>query len=223
MIPTIAVIPTRYEPDRLRALLDCITPEANVIVLDNGHEPPIPGTVDTRGLGIYALWNLGWRLALERANPVNVAILNDDIRLLPGTLRLLGHALRAEPRIGCVYPDARYSLDKGLPRSLTYTTEWDPAGGRSMTGFCFVFKGELPLPPFDEGMEWWYGDSEFDEQIKLAGHGVSRIDGVPIEHISDTELNDWARRPDLREATVRDGERWAALHDRVVDGRWVPR
>lgn len=223
MIPTIAVIPSRYEPDRLRALLDIITPEANVIVLDNGHEPPIAGAVDARGMGIYAMWNRGWQMALEIANPVNVAILNDDIQILPGTLKLLARALRAEPRIGAVFPDVRIPLEAGLPAAIRYTIEWDPAGGRSMTGFCFVFKGELALSPFDEGMMWWYGDSEFDESVKLAGYGVAMVNGLPIAHVSDAEANDWARRPELKEAIAEDGERWAARHDRIENGRWVPR
>lgn len=224
MIPTVAVIPTRYEEARLRALLDVVTPEATPIILDNGHEPPIRGdVVDTRGLGLYAQWNLGWRLAVERYGTVNIAVLNDDILIHPGTLTMMATALRQQRRIGCVYPDVRTGFARGLPSYIRLTAEWDPLGGRSMTGFCFMFKGELPLPPFDEGMEWWYGDSEFDESLKAAGYGVARVDHLPIIHVSDSETNDWARRPELREATERDGLRWAERHDHVVNGRWVPR
>lgn len=228
MIPTVAVIPSRYEPKRVAALAGELVAEAEVIILDNGHEPRLTSrdprltVVDARGDGVYRMWNRGWQMALERARPVNVAVLNDDILIRPGTLTLLARALRAEPRLGAVYPDARVRSGR-LPRKITYTTEWDPAGGRSLTGFCFMFKGELELPPFDEGMEWWYGDSEFDESVKLAGYGVARVDRVPIYHVSDSEANDWARRPELKEAVVRDGERWAERHDRIVDGRWVPR
>jgi GT2 family glycosyltransferase len=223
-VSTVVVIPSRYEPARLRKLVRPLNREAEVIVLDNGHEPPLDlgrvTVVEARGRGIYAMWNMGWRMALERHNPVNVAVLNDDIEILPGTITLMARALRAAPRIGCVYPDP--SVRSGqLPWRIQLTPEWDPAGGRSMTGFCFMFKGELPLPPFDEGMEWWYGDSEFDESVKLAGYGVARIDKLPITHISDAELNDWARRPELKEATERDGLRWTVRHDHIVDGRWV--
>lgn len=227
MIPTVAVIPSRYEPDRILRLARSLTHEAEVIVLDNGHEPPLdehpPLTiVNARGDGIYRMWNRGWQMARSYGPMVNVAVLNDDIVILPGTLRLMARALRLDPRIGCVYPDA--SVRSGhLPSQISYTTEWDPAGGRSMTGFCFMFKGELELPPFDEGMEWWYGDSEFDESVKLAGYGVARIDKLPIGHISDAETDDWARRPELKEAIARDGIRWAERHDHIVDGHWVPR
>lgn len=222
MIPTVAVIPTRYEPQRVRRLVRGIRYEAEPLVFDNGHEPPLTDAIDARGDGIYRMWNRGWEMARRRGPRVNVAVLNDDIVILPGTLRLLARALRQDDRIGCVYPDASVRSGR-LPNDIRYTTEWDPAGGRSMTGFCFMFKGELDLPPFDEGMEWWYGDSEFDESVKLAGYGVARIDRVPITHVSDAEANDWARRPELKEAVERDGIRWAERHDRVVDGRWVPR
>ena len=223
MIPTIVVIPTRFEPERVLSLVKVIRPDvAEVILLDNGHEPPLPGSIDGRGLGIYRLWNWGWEIARSRSAAVNVAILNDDVRILPGTLRVMAKALRAEPRIGCVYPDARVVLSRGLPGKTLYTISTDPAAGREMTGFCFMFKGELPLPPFDEGYQWWYGDSQFDETIKLAGYGVARIDWLPIEHTSDAETNDWARRPELKAIVEQDGIRWASLHQEIRAGKWWP-
>lgn len=224
---TVAVIPTRYEPARLRKLLKVVVPDADrTLVMDNGHKEPLilpigAERIDCAGLGLYRMWNEGWRLAREDG-PVNVAILNDDIRILPGTLPLLARALRSDETIGAVYPDASTSLRRGLPKDISLTTDWDPAGGRNLTGFCFMFKGELPLPPFDEGMEWWYGDTEFDESVRLAGYGVSRVDRVPIQHKSDAETNDWARNPALKEAIERDGKRWAELHHEIRDGKWWP-
>jgi hypothetical protein len=85
-----------------------------------------------------------------------------------------------------------------------------------------MFRGELPLPAFDEGYGWWYGDSQFDESVRLAGYGVARVDGLPIAHVSDAETDNWARRPELREVVDRDGIRWAELHQEVRDGRWHP-
>lgn len=223
MIPTIAVIPTRYEPERVLRLVEVIRPDvAEIVLLDNGHRAPLPGSIDSRGIGLYRMWNMGTDIARSRSAAVNVAILNDDIRILPGTLLVMAKALRAEPRIACVYPDARIALSRGLPEKTRYTVSEDPAAGREMTGFCFMFKGELPLPPFDEGYAWWYGDSQFDETVKLAGYGVARIDWLPIEHKSDAEANDWARRPELKAAVERDGVRWAELHRELRNGRWWP-
>jgi hypothetical protein len=39
-IPTVVVIPSRYEPARLRKLVRPLLREAEVIVLDNGHATP---------------------------------------------------------------------------------------------------------------------------------------------------------------------------------------
>ena len=223
---TVAVIPSRYEPDRLRALLAQVTKEVDrVIVLDNGHLPPFtyPGVevVPTTGEGIYAWWNQGCRLARE-GGPVNIAVLNDDIRILPGTLRLMAKTLREHDRIGAVYPDQRTRLRKGMPREVELSVDWDPVGGRRLTGFCFMFKGELPIPPFDEGYGWWYGDSQFDESVRLAGFGVAQIVGLPIGHVSDAEANDWARRPELKVQIEEDGKRWAAMHAEIRHGKWWP-
>lgn len=54
---TLAVIPSRYEPERLRALVDIVWREVHAcIVLDNGHDalrlPEQVRIVDSRDLGI---------------------------------------------------------------------------------------------------------------------------------------------------------------------------
>lgn len=227
---TIAVIPSRYEPERLRALLKVVAPDADLtIVLDNGHSPAFATkerrviVVPTVPGSIYHWWNQGWRLAREHAPGVlNLAILNDDIRIRPGTLGYLARALRSQDDIGAVFPDARVRLTHRLPATLELEVDRDPIGPRELTGYCFMFRGELPLPPFDEGYHWWYGDTQFDEGVRLAGYGVARVVGVPIEHRSDTEANDWARRPELKQLVEVDGKRWAELHAEIRDGRWWP-
>lgn len=231
MIPIVAVIPSRYEPDRLRRLLDTVAPDVDqVLVMDNGHVPAFTSphvnvrVVATAPGSIYRWWNEGWRLAMEYApGPVDVAVLNDDIRIHAGTMRLLARALRSADAIGAVYPDSRHRTRRSsLPEEISLSIDRNPAGPRELTGYCFVFRGELPIPPFDEGYEWWYGDSQFDEAVRLAGFGVARVIGVPIDHVSDAERHEWARRPELREVVKRDGIRWAELHQEIRDGRWWP-
>lgn len=226
----VAVIPTRYEPTRLRRLLAIVAPDADVtLVYDNGHDrlarlPRGVERIDARDMGIYRMWNAGWSRALELTDggPVDVAILNDDIRILRGTLPMLASALRSEDHLGAVYPDRRTRLRAGLPRGLDMHIEWDPIGPRDLTGYCFLFRGELDLPRFDEGYHWWYGDTQFDESVRLAGYGVGQVNGLPIEHHSDAERDGWARRPELRGLVEADGARWAELHAVIRDGRWVP-
>lgn len=230
---TVAVIPSRWEVDRLRNLLRVVTPDADrTIVIDTGHTEPIlaesnPRVLVVRGdpeASIYRWWNDGWRMALEVAETVNVAFLNDDVGILPGTLGLLARALRTRDDVGVTYPDRNLpTRGRWLPRRVSLAVERDPLGGREMTGFCFVARGELPLdPPFDEGYRWWYGDTQFDEVVRILGYGVARVNGVPIDHTSDSERDGWRRRPELRDIVEEDGRRFDSLHRRVVGGAWWP-
>lgn len=212
----LTVIPTRYELDRLRALATSLVSNIDeMLVLDNGHVPPITHAAvpeihirDTRGMGIYAQWNLGWQTARERGFDA-VALLNDDIRLLPGSLAMMADGL-ATPGVGVVYPDWPLPLSAGLPAKveLQHTRGTVSTGG--MTGFCFMFRTNLPVPPFDESYGWWYGDDAFERSVREAGFQVAKIVGLPCEHESDSEANDWARRPELRAIAEQDRVRWEA-------------
>lgn len=206
-----AVIPTRYEPERVGTLIELIRPEvARLIVLDNGHEPPLPGAQDARGLGIYAMWNRGWELAQGCSS---VAILNDDIHVLPGTLYRLERALRSDGTLGVVYPDKYTPLAAGHPTRRVLDVVRDPAWHRTMTGFAFMARRSMfSKPPFDESYQWWCGDDAFDLRVRESGFGVARVVGLPIEHESDSERDGWARRPELRRWAMQDAKRWAAAH-----------
>ena len=212
---TLAVIPSRYEPDRLAALLPFV--DCDVQLLDNGHVPGLwPDAIDTRGLGIYAQWNVGCKIARDRGYDA-VAILNDDIRILPGTIGLLTAVLRSRPSLGVVYPDKYVPLSDGLPQTITLDTVRDPSRERTMTGFAFLARlSMIAESPFDEGFHWHYGDDAFDRRVRDLGYGVARVVGLPIEHESDSERNDWARRPELRKLVEQDLARWVSLFEAVA-------
>jgi hypothetical protein len=213
----LAVIPSRYEPNRLASLLGTVASEADVLVLDNGHRPrlvandtPTIRVEDARGMGIYAMWNLGRSWARDRGYH-DVAILNDDIRILSGTLSVMARVLRSTDGTAVVYPDWTARLVDGLPRRPRTTATRGTRSVNGMTGYCFMVRGELDLPPFDEGFHWWYGDDAFERGVRELGHTVRRIDGLPIEHESDSEANGWARRPELRDLAELDRQRWERL------------
>lgn len=230
--PTVAVIPSRYEPDRLRALVEVVLPDVDLlVVVDTGHDGlelpagPIVVLREDPDASIYRWWNAGWRAARSVSGIVNVAYLNDDVVILPGTVRMLAKALRSRPDLGAVYPDARVRTSDapGLPRRVALEIERDPLCGREMTGYCFVARGELPLdPPFDEGYRWWFGDTQFDEVVRLLGYGVARVNRVPVDHSSDAERDGWSRRPELRDLVEEDGRRFDLLHREVREGAWWP-
>lgn len=205
----LAVIPTRYEPERLHALLEVVTIPR--LILDNGHEPPLYADAeDARGQGIYAMWNRGWRYAIAEGYSA-VALLNDDVRILPGTLELMELALLSDPTVGVVYPDWPTPLSVGLPDDLRLQDTEGTVTNGGMTGFCFMFRADLPVPLFDEGFGWWCGDDAFELEVRRAGYRVCRVAGLPCEHDSDSERDGWARRPELRAIADADMARWAAM------------
>ena len=166
-----AVIPTRYRPPELTRLLHVLArDDVQTFVLDSAE-------YDHR---IYAMWNAGVTLA-RRIGATEIAILNDDIVIGPGTLPALATALRSEPDVAIVYPDV--NAGRFAPAELQDTAGTWGAGG--MTGFCFLFRADLPLPPFDESYGWWYGDDVFEEAVRSAGYRVCRVRGIPIGHVAN--------------------------------------
>lgn len=211
---TLAAIPSRYEADRLRRLIPLLDAD-ELLILDNGHEPEFEmegvRVVDSRGLGIYAMWNRAWATGRHEGFEA-LALLNDDILLLPGTLHCLERALFADKRIGVAYPD-KYAPLLRLPDRQRLEVVTDPTRERTLTGFAFMSRlAMFDEPPFDESWHWWFGDDAFDEKVRSAGYGVARVVGLPIIHESDSERDGWARRPELRELAEQDAERWTAMH-----------
>jgi hypothetical protein len=213
----LAVIPSRYEPDRLRALVDIVWREVStLIVYDNGHEEPLrlPEQVrvdDARGAGIYRMWNMGWSTAVHEGYDF-LTLLNDDIRILEGTLEMLAESLAVHPSYGVTYPDKYVPLSAGLPTERKFDVVRSPWPERTLTGFAFCSRVSMfGDPPFDEGFHWWAGDDAFDRKVRTCGLGVARVVGLPIEHESDSEQNNWARRPELRKLAQQDLARWNVM------------
>ena len=198
-----AVIPTRFHPPQLAPLLTLLEADGvQTHVLESGDF----------GHRIYAMWNEGVkRAALGGAD--YVAVLNDDITILPGTLPLMAHALGTDPLVGVVYPDVRVPLDVLPTEPLTLEStkgSWGPGG---MTGFCFMFRTPLFLPVFDESYRWWYGDDDFEERVRGAGRLVCRITGLPIRHTADGSASQvWA---EIEPLTVADRNLWESRHKEV--------
>ena len=185
-----AVIPTRYHPPHLDRLLSvCEADNVAVALMESeryDHQ-------------IYRMWNAG-RLKLELLGCQYIAFLNDDVTILPGTLPHLAFWLSTTPTAGVAYPSPLAGIEP--------TTGTWGAGG--MTGFCFVINNALPLPHFDEGFHWWYGDDAFEEGVRRAGYDVLRVGPLPVEHTPNGSASrDWER---LGPLVQQDRARWEARH-----------
>jgi hypothetical protein len=191
-----AVIPTRFHPPELDALLQVLGDDGvNIHVIHS----------NLYDHAIYRMWNVGTRSARKKG-ATEIAILNDDITILPGTLPAMAEALRSDERTAVVYPDIRADFSGPHWTGLESTVgTW---GADGMTGFCFMFKAELPLPAFDESYGWWYGDDRFESDVRAAGYGVARVTGIPIRHTANGSASrDWER---LGPLVMQDRARWEA-------------
>jgi len=192
-----AVIPTRYRPPELAPLMRVLEVDGVTMFLlesvDFDHH-------------IYAMWNAGVTRA-RQLGASEIAVLNDDVTILPGTLPALRDALRSEPDVAVVYPDIN-AAGEVRPWGLQDTTGTWGAGG--MTGFCFMFRAELTLPGFDESYGWWYGDDAWEAAVRARGHRVCRVRGVPVTHTPNGSAS--RRWDELGPIVAADRVRWEAAH-----------
>jgi len=189
-----AVIPTRYRPPELAALLAVLAGDRVAVhVMDS----------DLFAHRIYAMWNAG-ALVARMAGADSIAILNDDVEILPGTLPVMAEALLSAPGVGVVYPDVNAAW--ALPPSIDLERTEGTWGAGGMTGFCFMLRADGPLPAFDEGYHWWYGDDAFEAGVRSAGLAVARVRGLPVRHAPNGSASrDWGRLGPLIE---QDRARW---------------
>lgn len=200
-----AVIPSRNRHEELGNLINDIGDEAVIIVVDNKSDPPIDGAIrcDDDPPSISRLWNIGLDEASRRADGTvyDVAVLNDDLRLIPGTLTKLSQAIRASTAAAS-FPDAHGRLTAEHIVIRESPGPYDLY--ERMTGYCFMLRGELELR-LDESMRWWYSDDDLEWRAALAG-GVARVGGCPVTHLYPSASTN--ERPELYEQAGRDRQRF---------------
>lgn len=215
VIPTIVVIPSRYQRRSLTALVDqCLRNKCvlRVLVYDNGYEPAFfhaderVTIIDARGWSLYRMWNAGWDVARSMPKECNVSILNDDVALLDGALDFMSFVLRGSgSKTGLVCPNPNRALGDGRGPSVVVqtgpSTQWQR--GTGMPGFCFMIKAELPIQPVDERFYWWYGDDDLIRKVYAAGYRGLRLEGEPVHHVGGRSAR---RRPELAQRKIEDKE-----------------
>lgn len=192
-MPTFVVVPVKGRLDLTRSLVGQLARDAYdaIFVLDNGSRDETWNwlcscpkslalqAVDATDLGIYAMWNLGIRLARERSPVCNVAILNNDIRLGIHFLDHLAVGLRSSPALWAV--SANY--DGRRIEGVEYVQASFKSGG--FAGFAFMTRGEIfDAVSFDEEFRWWYGDDDFLAQIEQSGGRVGIVGSATVEHVN---------------------------------------
>lgn len=192
-----AVMATRFDPPERKRLLETLIADNvfDVVMVDAGPHP--------EDWTIYRLWNNGVKWAIKKGAEF-ICVMNDDITILPGTLKEMAAHLVSSPDVGVVYPDARRRTKDGIGDTTTHTTTTGTWGSGGMTGFCFMFRADLNIP-FDETLEWWYGDDQFEQDVRNKGLSVARIDELPIDH-----------KPDGSASKIWDEMSARIAHDRTI-------
>jgi hypothetical protein len=203
-------IPTIGRSDLLRPLVEVclIEPQVEVIELwDNQDtlQPVWPDGVEVvraPGLSIYQEWN---SFADKWGERYNLAFLNDDIEMLPGTLTALAYWLKVLAIVS-VGPrmDAARVDPPGNPRLVDGTYRQD-----GVCGWAFMVALDCwPVGGIDERFKVWYGDDDLVWKLRRAGCVTGRLDGVTVRHEQSTTVNSL---PWVAEAQAADAALWRSL------------
>lgn len=125
---------------------------------------------------IYEGWNRGITMGSQLGQ--NIAILNDDIILQPGSLAIAEMALDVEKYtlMGLNYFEPKKRPVYGLPVKPVHGTFRTGGFG----GFAFIVSPSCPK--VDSRFKWWYGDDDLAERIKAQGGRMGVCMGAPVDH-----------------------------------------
>ncbi len=224
-------IPMRDESHLTRRLLHQLIRDSDdyavIRIFDNGSRQRssrefLNDAGDLRGVEIvsrpratiYQMWNEAWRLAALRRDGTYCAILNNDIKVPAGFLRILAMSLRdSADDVWCTYPDADAVFAARPSGDLEYRQGTWRQG--AMTGFAFMLDADCALPPrsvpqIDEKFRWHCGDGDLARQIWLRGGRTGKVVGLGIQHAREgtARRHAWTRKA-RREDVVYRNEKYA--------------
>jgi len=179
--PTYVVVASKSRRGMLTRLLEQLKPQvAGCFVYDNGYTPPLRDSIEAHGWPLHRMWNDGLAQAEKAAGgkPHNVLIINDDVEVEGHCAALLDGALRASDDHWVAYPNW-HGAD--IPLGAAVETSNPEMAGQTMSGWCFMLRGETGLR-FDEQFEWWYGDSDLQRKVEQGGGKVVCVGGCHAIH-----------------------------------------
>lgn len=181
------VIPASNRQDMISELLTSIMqPASNVILIDNGSDPPLRQDFNDRAfvvhnypteLNIQRWWDLGWEIAESLAwdkDNYAVAFLNSDAMISKRDIETLAEEIDRSNSSVTFFDHCKVlHPTKRQTRSEPGPGPWS----QRMSGYCFVVRGELPIR-FDEEFQWWYGDDDFEWRARPLFSGVTMVGGT---------------------------------------------
>jgi len=182
VLPTYAVIASRSRPQMLATLRAQLAGQTTeVFVFDNGYDKAPPDSIEAHGWPLHRMWNEGLAMAEKAAGgkPYNVVICNDDLQVPNELCAQLEAGLRVSDDHWCAYPN---HSGLNIPPGEVARTQSDKMAGQTISGWCFMLRGETGLR-FDERYHFWYGDSDLERQVREAGKFVVAVGGCFVQHL----------------------------------------
>lgn len=201
-IKNFAVIPVKDRLALTKSIVQQLRDQGEcekIIVLDNGSGGKTKAwlekqddlvVLDCPDLGIHEMWNQAaeWVIKYgEQRRNVNIAFLNNDIRIGPRFISHLSEALRSCKDLVAVSGnyDGRTSEsgDLYLRTEEICANRYDGTGG--FGGFAFLARGEWFQSGyrFPEVCRWWFGDNDLLLASQAAGGHCGIAYGAEVEHL----------------------------------------
>ena len=185
-------------PELLASLIDnCGLPRQCIVIVATKPGLAFPEGVvvleDFESPNIQRWWARGITEA-ERRGATSVALVNDDVRLVPSTLTTLENEL---VRTGAaIASPSRPPFHNGLHIRQLVPFE------RHLSGCLWVLRLDSDLRP-DQRYTWWYGDDDLDIRARRQFGGVV-LAAVEFEHLHEGRAT--ATSPVLQAMSAQDAQ-----------------
>lgn len=174
-----------------------------VTLMDNRgtfNTDKLPGSVLYRecvGWNVHQAWNYGMDVALQRRADW-CCVLNDDIKLAPGAIKLAALTLRQRPDVWLAGFDY-VGHEKVRLRDAIGTFRQGGIGG-----FAYMIRPEVELR-YDERFNWWGGDDDLIWTCLHRGGRAVVVEGANVQHPEGGNTSG-RHFPELMEGVGRDRE-----------------
>lgn len=227
------IIPVKNKLDMTASLVRQLREQGNfekIIILDNGSNSKTKNWLESQArasdfvvmempkAGIHEMWNAGIDFVIKQGQRrnVNVAILNNDLKLGPDFLKRMQEALRSETDLVAVSGNYDGRVVDGLIEVTTdiCANRYDGTGG--FAGFAFMARGEWFQSgyKFPTECKWWYGDNDLITASSYAKGRVAIAGRATVEHIGGGGQTggDWSDFQDqLEKDRVAYEQRWESI------------
>jgi len=202
-------VPTEASrPELLASLIDnCGLPHECIVIVATMPGLVFPAGVvvieDFESPNIQRWWARGIAEA-ERRGATSVAVVNDDVRLVPSTLITLANELSQTG--AAIASPSRLPFHDGVHMRLSLPYE------RRLSGCLWVLRLDSDLRP-DQRYTWWYGDDDLDIRARRQFGGVV-LAAVEFEHLHEGRAT--ATSPVLQAMSAQDAQTFERQYARLL-------